>query len=175
MFTAVTFRNVRKSPVNIPLRTWHNSFIHLSMAVQPSVVSWPLLQFHSRFYTDGWTPWTSAWLIKNYTMKAYEGVGVKIHIFLTSALAGDEWSASRPADLEPGNKPQSRCGRHEEVKILAPAGTRTPTPWSSSPEPAPIPTALSLFIQDMYYILIQLQIEDRIYTLGEYNSILPWI
>jgi hypothetical protein len=29
--------------------------------------------------------------------------------------------------------PQSRCGRHGEVKILAPIGTRTPTPWSSSP------------------------------------------
>jgi hypothetical protein len=29
-------------------------------------------------------------------MKAYGGVDVQIHIFLTSALAGVEWSASRP-------------------------------------------------------------------------------
>jgi hypothetical protein len=29
-------------------------------------------------------------------MKAYGGVDVQIHIFLTSALAGSEWSASRP-------------------------------------------------------------------------------
>jgi hypothetical protein len=29
-------------------------------------------------------------------MKAYGGVVVKIHIFLTSALVGGEWSASRP-------------------------------------------------------------------------------
>jgi hypothetical protein len=29
-------------------------------------------------------------------MKAYGGVDVYIHIFLTSALAGGEWSASRP-------------------------------------------------------------------------------
>jgi hypothetical protein len=29
-------------------------------------------------------------------MEAYGGVDVKIHIFLTLALAGGEWSASRP-------------------------------------------------------------------------------
>jgi hypothetical protein len=29
-------------------------------------------------------------------MKAYWGVDVKMHIFLTSALAGGEWSASGP-------------------------------------------------------------------------------
>jgi hypothetical protein len=29
-------------------------------------------------------------------MKAYGGVDVQIHIFLTSALAGGEWSVSRP-------------------------------------------------------------------------------
>jgi hypothetical protein len=29
-------------------------------------------------------------------MKAYGGVDVYIHIFLTSALAGGEWSTSRP-------------------------------------------------------------------------------
>jgi hypothetical protein len=29
-------------------------------------------------------------------MKAYGGVDVYIHTFLTSALAGGEWSASRP-------------------------------------------------------------------------------
>jgi hypothetical protein len=35
-------------------------------------------------------------------MKAYGGVDVQIHIFLTSALAGDEWSASRPGRFTPG-------------------------------------------------------------------------
>jgi hypothetical protein len=29
-------------------------------------------------------------------MKTYGGVNVEIHIFLTSALVGAEWSASRP-------------------------------------------------------------------------------
>jgi hypothetical protein len=28
-------------------------------------------------------------------MQVYEGVNIQIHIFLTSALAGGEWSASR--------------------------------------------------------------------------------
>jgi hypothetical protein len=35
-------------------------------------------------------------------MKTYRGVDVQIHIFLTSALVGGEWSASRPCRLTPG-------------------------------------------------------------------------
>jgi hypothetical protein len=35
-------------------------------------------------------------------MKAYGGVDGEIHIFLTSALAGVEWSASRPGHFTPG-------------------------------------------------------------------------
>jgi hypothetical protein len=35
-------------------------------------------------------------------MKAYGGVDVQIHIFLTSVLAGGEWSASRTGRLTPG-------------------------------------------------------------------------
>jgi hypothetical protein len=34
-------------------------------------------------------------------MKAYGGVDVYSHIFLTSALAGGEWSASRPGCFTP--------------------------------------------------------------------------
>jgi hypothetical protein len=34
-------------------------------------------------------------------MKAYGGVDVSIQVFLTSALAGGEWSASRPGRLTP--------------------------------------------------------------------------
>jgi hypothetical protein len=37
-------------------------------------------------------------------MKAYGGVDVCIHIILTSALAGGEWSASRPCRLTPGER-----------------------------------------------------------------------
>jgi hypothetical protein len=37
-------------------------------------------------------------------MKAYGRVDVQIHIFLTSALAGGEWSASRPGRITPGEK-----------------------------------------------------------------------
>jgi hypothetical protein len=35
-------------------------------------------------------------------MKAYGGVDVYFHIFLTSALAGGEWSTSRPGRFTPG-------------------------------------------------------------------------
>jgi hypothetical protein len=66
-------------------------------------------------------------------MKVYGGVVVYNHIFLTSALVGGEWSASRPAALPPGGNrprypldrelggPQSRSG-HGEVKIPDPTG-----------------------------------------------------
>jgi hypothetical protein len=71
-------------------------------------------------------------------MKAYGGVDVYIHIFLTSTLVGGEWSASRtgnelpnPLDRMLGGQ-QIRSGRHGEVKILASIETRIPTPRSSS-------------------------------------------
>jgi hypothetical protein len=37
-------------------------------------------------------------------MKAYGGMDVFIHIFLIAALAGDEWSASRPGRFTPGER-----------------------------------------------------------------------
>jgi hypothetical protein len=37
-------------------------------------------------------------------MKAYVGVDVHIHIFLTSALVGGEWSTSRPGRFTPGER-----------------------------------------------------------------------
>jgi hypothetical protein len=40
-------------------------------------------------------------LIKYYAMKEYRGVDVYIHIVLTSALAGGEWSASLPGHFTP--------------------------------------------------------------------------
>jgi hypothetical protein len=36
-----------------------HSFIHSSVAVQPFVGPWPLIQFRNIFDTDGRTPWTS--------------------------------------------------------------------------------------------------------------------
>jgi hypothetical protein len=40
----------------------------------------------------------------DYAMKAYGGVDVQIHIFLTLALAGGEWSASRPCHFTNGER-----------------------------------------------------------------------
>jgi hypothetical protein len=37
-------------------------------------------------------------------MKAYGGVDVYIHIFLTLALVGGEWSASHPSCFTPGER-----------------------------------------------------------------------
>jgi hypothetical protein len=36
-----------------------HSFIHSSVALQPILGPWPLLQFHNLFYTVGRTSWTS--------------------------------------------------------------------------------------------------------------------
>jgi hypothetical protein len=38
----------------------------------------------------------------HYAMKTYGGLDVQIHVFLTSALAGDEWSASCTSRFNPG-------------------------------------------------------------------------
>jgi hypothetical protein len=58
-------------------------------------------------------------------MKAYGGVDVNIHIFLTLELARSEWSASRLSRFTPNTHwivglsgPQSRSGRRGEEKIL---------------------------------------------------------
>jgi hypothetical protein len=37
-------------------------------------------------------------------MKAYGGVELWIHIFLTSTLAGGEWSTPRPCRFTPGER-----------------------------------------------------------------------
>jgi hypothetical protein len=37
-------------------------------------------------------------------MKAYGGVGVQFHVFLTSAVVGGEWSASPPGHFTPGER-----------------------------------------------------------------------
>jgi hypothetical protein len=39
-------------------------------------------------------------------MKTYEGVDVNIHVFLTSALVGGKWSASRFGLFSPGKEPR---------------------------------------------------------------------
>jgi hypothetical protein len=37
-------------------------------------------------------------------MKTYGGVDSYTHVFLTSALVGGEWSASRPGSFTPGER-----------------------------------------------------------------------
>jgi hypothetical protein len=88
-------------------------------------------------------------------MKTYGGVDVNIHVFLTSALFGSEWPASRRGRFTPrGNRhgyplnrrlggPQNRSRWRGKEKILDHTGTRTPTPRPSSLQPVAIPTELS--------------------------------
>jgi hypothetical protein len=67
-------------------------------------------------------------------MKTYRGVDVLIHIFLTSAQAGGDWSASRLGRFTPGEKapgthwiggwvgPRAGLDYMEKWKILTPPG-----------------------------------------------------
>jgi hypothetical protein len=49
-------------------------------------------------------------LIKQYAMKAYGGMDIEIHIFLSSALAGGQWSDSRLFRFTPGKEPPVPIG-----------------------------------------------------------------
>jgi hypothetical protein len=73
-------------------------------------------------------------------MNTYGGVEVKLQAFLTSALDGGEWLASRPGRFDPGEMvrgthwiggwggPQSRSESSGEVKSTFPAPTRNRSP-----------------------------------------------
>jgi hypothetical protein len=88
-------------------------------------------------------------------MKTYGEVHVYIHVFLTSALVGGEWSVSHLSRFTPKERapqypldrrlggPQNWPGQHGEEKNLTPTGTQTPTPQMSKPKAVAIPTELS--------------------------------
>jgi hypothetical protein len=71
-------------------------------------------------------------------MKTYGGVDIPVHIFLTSALAGGKWSASRPGRFTPGERAPGtnwiggwvgpRAGLDNTEKILDPTGTQNSDP-----------------------------------------------
>jgi hypothetical protein len=75
-------------------------------------------------------------------MKAYGGVDVQTHVFLTKVLVGGERSASRISRFTPGERAPGthliggwvgpRAGMDVE-KILDSTGTRTPNHRSFSP------------------------------------------
>jgi hypothetical protein len=66
------------------------------------------------------------------------GVDVEIHIFLTSVLAGGEWSTARPGRFTPGERApgshwiggwvEPRAGLDEVEKILDPTGDSNSDP-----------------------------------------------
>jgi hypothetical protein len=78
-------------------------------------------------------------------MKAYGGVDLLIHIFLTSVLVEGARLASCPCRFTPGEKtpvahwiggwvdPRGGLDDMEKLKFLTPTGTRTRTPRLSSP------------------------------------------
>jgi hypothetical protein len=81
-------------------------------------------------------------------MRMYWGVEVWLHAFLTSALDGGEWSASRPGRFIPREKAPGnhwvggwdgpRAGL-DVVKSKIPSPCRDFNPRTSSPQPSAIP------------------------------------
>jgi hypothetical protein len=91
-------------------------------------------------------------------METYGRVNVQIHVFLTSALVGDEWIASHPDRFTPWEKAPGTHwigGRRtpEPVWTLwrkeksCSTGTRIPTPHLSSPYLVAIPTASARLVK----------------------------
>jgi hypothetical protein len=88
-------------------------------------------------------------------MKAYGGVPVQIHIFLTSALVGGEWSASRhrhfdPRERAPGTHwiggwvgPRASLDDMEKKKFLTVLGLKLQPLLLSKPIAIAILTTLS--------------------------------
>jgi hypothetical protein len=83
-------------------------------------------------------------------MTTYRGVDVQKHVFLTSALVSDEWSASRAGRFAPGERargthwigwvgPRAGLDDVERIKILPLPGLELRTLG----RPVAIPTALS--------------------------------
>jgi hypothetical protein len=78
-------------------------------------------------------------------MNAHRAADVQIHIFLSSALVGGEWSASCPVRFTPEERasdahwiggwvdPQSRSGLCGGDKILDPTGTPNSDPLVVQP------------------------------------------
>jgi hypothetical protein len=91
-------------------------------------------------------------------MKTYGGVDVYIHVFLTLALVGSEWSASRPGLFTPDTfligcwvGPRTSLDDMERRKIMPPMGLELCPLRPSSLKPVIIPTELSK-LHDFVYI-----------------------
>jgi hypothetical protein len=94
--------------------------------------------------------------IKHYAMESYRGVDVYINVFLTSALDGGEWSASRPCRITPcthwigGRGPRTGVDDKEKRKISWPYRE------SNQNSSALHPVCQSLFkLQDYSHLLLQ--------------------
>jgi hypothetical protein len=82
-------------------------------------------------------------------------VDVQIQVFLTSAIVGAEWSASRPGPFTSGERapdvhligewlgPRTGLDDMDERKFLSLPELGSPATLSSSPQPIAIPIALS--------------------------------
>jgi hypothetical protein len=88
-------------------------------------------------------------LNKHHAMNAYEGVKVKLHVFLKLALDGGEWSASRPGRFTPATHwiwgwVGAKTGMDAVAKRKIPNPLRELNPGRPARSLVTIPTELSL-------------------------------
>jgi hypothetical protein len=124
-------------------------------------------------------------------MKSYGGVDVQIHTLLTSALAGGEWSSSRPGSFIPWKRApgthwiegwvDTRAGLDDVEKILDPTGTQNPNPSVVQPVVSrhtycPIPAPRDYLIQNtilsscLRHLLTQVQFTHANSICERYSS-----
>jgi hypothetical protein len=98
-------------------------------------------------------------------MKAYRGVDVQMHIFLTLALVGGEWSASHPCHFTPKEKapnthwirgwvgPRASLDAVEQKKFLTLLGPLVIQPVASHYANYAIPLSLVVVIYFIYLFI----------------------
>jgi hypothetical protein len=75
--------------------------LRITITATEGVLKTDLAEFFQIMFFSLWCQYP----LKHYAKKAYGGVDVYIHVFLTSAPAGGEWSASLPCVFTPGKEP----------------------------------------------------------------------
>jgi hypothetical protein len=130
------------------------------------VITWSLL---AKLNSWRWKVKLSLCLTKHHAMKTYWGMEVQLHAFLTSALDGSEWSASRPDRFTPRKRvpgthwtggwvgPRAVLDAVMKKKILSPRRVSNPRTPIVQPAAQRYTTALTWLLSLIHMLLYYAQ------------------